>query len=629
MPPAPVVKIFTKETTEDDNLIRSFMNKCLEADRDKRPYLDESIEGAYQGLIFEYDAQTLRDMLPEKRNANNKIIRTEGKDRHRLQSFFESIATEIGCNLILVNSEALYCKVHKTPEFRQMLQETIDSIEPSDIPTIGILIVCNANNVAFKLNQERNSAPPPFGHAEKSRNPFFIGFNGMIHTVKEDIFLCTEDYVDFPTRVCKTEKIAQNNTNAQSFNNRNWDRMSEIFARNNAHSSERLKCCKAMAKEFQNHFVKALKSDRKCIKITREKLIERLRNLLTKQGSLTVEDSTIRKYETNAKPYDGVLCDSVNNSDPCDINSYIRSHNIVPEETEIRAREYLSQLEPQNVKLGELMFLLRGKKARNFIAKWSALTPAEKAAFILLEQIPGVGEPPQNALTTILENKLVDIETKKEIVNLLIRSGANVLNSDNSIGKKMLTKNIWTERYRNNKLIQSVLINSGYNLSTNRQIEELRTDEDAGKKLNEIVGNALLFVNEAKARLSTLGVNPRIKAERKTNINTLIERVGTRYGVNFNMAVKNAPGYIKDRDFAANLALLNALHTRIRISAAEKTLVEWLAEAINTIVDTGSQQRFNIAPGNVIPVPPPVAAEGGKRNRTKKNHRAKRQTRRR
>lgn len=430
---APVVEIYVRETGTELNRIQQFLDECNQKRANAVPYANEDFKSdAYNNLIYEYDAQTLRDILPAKIglvNGRAVVTRPEGRYRQRLVNFFDSIATEINANIILINSESTYCRINEA--FENEIKRLLGGIPQSDRNTFILLIACNSIDVAQNYNKQREENPfrvralnstVPIPNSHK---PFLLGFDGMVHTIKEDIYICRDIFApqDFPSLLCATPLPTNGNTNIENGNWYSGTRENKIKKR----ILDRQQCCNDMLQEFPRHFIKSFKGDRDCIKVTREAFIARMNNLLTVisaplSQSLTAEKkikniedaSIIRKYTSGARPftnsastekkYDGIHCKSGGDSDPCGINGYT---NIVNERTIRRIEQFSAMQNPKIKRKGRLIFTLMND-GRDFFTLWNQLLPQEKTEFVTDANTTSLNEDIRNAtpLLLLLKNVL-------------------------------------------------------------------------------------------------------------------------------------------------------------------------------------------------------------------------------
>jgi hypothetical protein len=428
----PVVKIFIQETHgELQDHVARFKSQCVQKAKNAMPYANEDFKSTeFNGLIYEYDAQTLRDIQPE------------GQYRQALLDFFQDIANHesIRSNLILVNSESTYCQANQA--FYDALRPVIASIPENGLNTIVILIVCSAAERAAVFNADRTRNPTSFGFsadANISHRPYFLGFDGTVHTIKEHIFVCRGKFLedDFPTRICATELPTNTNNNNT--------RTSKI--------RDRERCCDAMIKEFPLHFIKSFKTDRDCIKVTKDHFIERIQNLI-RTGGTTQANAGIRRYTDGRTPYDGTYCRSTAaNPDPCGIDS---ESNIVNNSTKANVARYSNLIHLDKKLLGQLLFDVT-RNGENFQGIWDSLSAVQKRDFATYRTSSTASDTIKNStlLGLVLKNttakpnqrgsmrvpfpmkpaKMID-DVKFQIVRRLIDSGADVNtngDSDNSI----------------------------------------------------------------------------------------------------------------------------------------------------------------------------------------------------
>ncbi len=640
----PEVKIFVQETHgELQQHIKNFKEQCMQKPKNAIPYANENFKSRpFDGLIYEYDAQTLRDIQPG------------GRYRQRLLDFFQDIANHesIRSNLILVNSESTYCQANQA--FYNALRPVIASIPENGLNTVVILIVCGGAERAATFNIDRAALFNPnitertthtsFGFpadANISHLPYFLGFNGTVHTIKEHIFVCSGKFLedDFPTRICAT--------NLPTNTNNNNARRSKIH--------DREECCDAMIKEFPLHFIKSFKTDRDCIKVTKDHFLERIQNLI-RTGGTTQENAGIRMFRGSRTPYDGTYCRSTAaNPDPCGIDS---ESNIVNNSTKGHVERYSGFIDPDRRSLGQLIFEVT-KSGENFQRIWNSLPDNNKRREFARYRIPDAAsdniknstllglvlknttaEPGQSAPNEdgveipfpVKPAKMKD-DIKFQIVKNLVDSGADLNTNGDSVNsildvtlKGFENFEMWSRSVQEESEGKGVFGNIKY-LPPRADVQDyilfkthtpITLDEDLNKTIAPLINPRII---------KSTGVQMKgdVPATREHILN-LLKRISTGNGIRLVDREITVQDFFQTkrltttpRTLRENEAIVNKLREMTTINGITKPFMDFIKDANGAIgLNTAARRQalFN-NDGRIVGAAVP-AGEGGARRRNRR-----------
>ncbi len=646
----PVVEIYVKETQgELQDHVGRFKTQCLQKPKNAMPYVNEDFTSTeFNGLIYEYDAQTLRDILPEVRDT-----RPEGRYRQRLLEFFQDIAKHesIRSNLILVNSESTYCQANQA--FYDDLRPVIESIPENGLKTIVILIVCGGAERAAIFNNDRAELFDPtknkrhtfFGFsadANISHLPYFLGFEGTVHTIKEHIFVCSGKFLedDFPTRICATDLPVNGNKPENKASKK----------------ANRERCCDAMIKEFPLHFIKSFKTDRHCIKVTKEKFIERIQHII-RTGGTKKEDAAIRMFKGSRHPYDGTYCISTAaNPDPCGIDS---ESNIVNSNTKTNVATYSELIHSDNKILGQLIFEVT-KSGENFQRIWTSLPDNNKRREFARYRTPDTASDDiknSTLLGLVLKNttakpgqksdedggvqisfpvkpaKMRD-DIKFQIVKSLVDSGADLTVNGDSVNsildltlKGFKKFEIWSGNVEAESEGQGVFGNIEY-LPPPANVQDyilFKTDTPItlDVDLNETIAP---LINPRIIKSTGVQMKGDVPATREHILN-LLKRISTGNGIRLVDREITVQDFFQTkrltttpRTLEENQAVLNKLREMTTVNGVTKPFIDFIKDANGAIGSNTAARRqalFN-NDGRIVGAAAVPAGEGGARRRNRR-----------